>query len=305
MKFNNPPDAKTLHERVKNVLKSAQSVTEAIFTGTANTYGGTSSSEFSEKKKQVLDMLKFNQDMMAELVKVCGSINNFTQSASVNETELANAEKRITNAVNIIGRIVKAMDGIKLSDGGKGIRANCEIMDRISRTVGSFVKVEDRDVKNAKNITDNYIKFLQQVDRTDIKKLQHTDYLMRSWASISRDLKGDFQGLARTINAQIMPMLDKLNKTMEEATKCQNEILSELSKPVTINGGGGGVGASPSGSMPVGSSTSGSGTSGLSGSGTNVGAGAVQPAGSTPKAVSSSSVQQIRSGNTYRSVATI
>ena len=119
-----------------------------------------------------------------------------------------------------------------------GVNARLDIIDRISKTVGSFVKVEAEDVKNSKDLTDNYIKFFKQVDSMDLKKLQHTDWLMRSWASISRDLKGDFEGLAKTINQHIMPMLEKVNETLEKTTKAQQDIINTLSQPVDINGVG-------------------------------------------------------------------
>ena len=139
-----------------------------------------------------------------------------------------------------------------------GVNARLDIIDRISKTVGSFVKVEAEDVKNSKDLTDNYIKFFKQVDSMDLKKLQHTDWLMRSWASISRDLKGDFEGLAKTINQHIMPMLEKVNETLEKTTKAQQDIINTLSQPVDING----VGSTGGSALDFNTSTPGASTPG-------------------------------------------
>lgn len=141
--------------------------------------------------------------------------------------------------------------------------ANLSLIERISDIVGGFTHISEQDVDNSRKVTDNYIRFMQEVDKMDYNKLNVSAWMMRYWASISRDLRGDFEGLSKTINQYIMPMLDNLNKTMDEATKCQHSIIEELTKPVDFSMGGGGM----PGSMPdtgSGSSTGGS-SSGLDG----------------------------------------
>lgn len=189
----------------------------------------------------------------------CGQISKLIEAATFKEIEIDTAQARVQRGVAAIGEIITQMDAITPQQNGQRVRDNCDLIDRISSTVGSFVKVTDNDVTNSKNITENYIKFFKQVDSMDVKKLQHTDYLMRSWASISRDLKGDFEGLATTINQHIMPMLEKVNETLDKTTKCQQEIIAELTKPVDINGGGtSDLSATPSDTNPGGQTPDGS-----------------------------------------------
>ena len=141
------------------------------------------------------------------------------------------------NVVSTMKQLVEGIDDIRYD--ANTMASKLDIIDRISKTIGSFVQVTPEDVKNSKDITENYIKFFKQVDGMDIKKLQHTDWLMRSWASISRDLKGDFEGLAKTVNQHIMPMLEKVNETLEKTTKAQQDIIDIMSQPVDLNNGPG------------------------------------------------------------------
>lgn len=181
---------------------------------------------------------KFNTiiESAKQATTYCGQIQELIKSAMFTEAEIDSTHVRVQRGVAAIGEIITQMDAINPQQNGEHVRDNCDLIDRISSTVGSFVKVTENDVTNSKNLTDNYIKFFKQVDSMDIKKLQHTDYLMRSWASISRDLKGNFEGLAQTINQHIMPMLEKVNETLDKTTKCQREIIAELTKPVDLNG---------------------------------------------------------------------
>lgn len=198
-------------------------------------------------------------ELCTSLEKIPGALvpvaNNIMKLASINEESINSATANGLTVIRATRQMIEELNGFDYND--SGTRARLDIMDRISQTVGSFVKVTDSDVENSKNITENYIKFFKQIDSMDVKKLQHTDYLMRSWASISRDLKGNFEGLAQTINQHIMPMLEKVNETLQKTTQCQQEIIAELTKPVDINGGGGStsLGAPPSTDTPPGQTT--------------------------------------------------
>ena len=167
------------------------------------------------------------------MINAVGSlVNQINSTSEIGFDTLMNSSKFYQRALNEFNDILTNADKIRVDD--LRVRSTMDLLDRISQTVHNFVKVEEKDVKNSKNITDNYIKFLQQVDKMDYQKLNTTAWIMRSWASISRDLRGDFEGLSRTVNQHIMPMLNALNKTMDETTKCQKQIIDELTKPVTF-----------------------------------------------------------------------
>lgn len=161
--------------------------------------------------------------------------NNLMKLNGYKTDDITTAGLTGVKVISTMKQLVEDIDSISCDV--DGVNKRLDIIDRISKTVGSFVKVESEDVKNSKDITENYIKFFKQVDSMDLKKLQHTDWLMRSWASISRDLKGDFEGLAKTVNQHIMPMLEKVNETLEKTTKAQQDIINIMSQPVDLNNG--------------------------------------------------------------------
>ena len=191
-------------------------------------------------------------ELCVSLEKLPGALvpiaNNIMKLVAIKEDEINTSTANGLAVIRATRQMIEELNGFEYND--SGTRARLDIMDRISQTVGSFVKVTDSDVQNSKDITENYIKFFKQVDSMDLRKLQHTDYLMRSWASISRDLKGNFEGLAQTINQHIMPMLEKVNETLQKTTQCQQEIISELTKPVDFNAGGSGMPGSTPGTTP-------------------------------------------------------
>ncbi len=163
--------------------------------------------------------------------------DNILKLLKYSEDEVNQATANCQNIINSIYKVLSDLDKMVLDDAR--VDKRLDLIDRLSDSIAGFTHVTDKDVKNTQDITDNYIKFLKQVDGMDLKKLQHTDWLMRSWASISRDLQGNFEGLARTINQHVMPVLDTLNKTMDEVKECQRQIIEDLTKPVDINGTGG------------------------------------------------------------------
>ena len=232
------PDLASINTKVKQVMSTAAQISFTIFNqdGIGMTGGNAAGIKNQiEDIKARIEFAKAGSDGMGQL---CESFTKIIENSKFDDATVTNTKVKVTSAISAIREIITQMDEIRPESGGDHVKANCELMDRISKTVGSFVQVDAQDVKNSKNITENYIKFFKQVDSMDLKKLQHTDWLMRSWASISRDLKGDFEGLAKTINQHIMPMLEKVNETLEKTTKAQQEIIKVMSQPVDINGAG-------------------------------------------------------------------
>lgn len=223
--------------------------------------------------------VKTAQERVKTLITSANDIANEILNGQYTKTtlNLANfqAIKDYSNTIpGVIQDIAKQIDGIASIPEDK-FKQGLETIRIVDETISGLTRATNEDVKNSKAITENYIRFFKQIENTDLKKLQHTDWLMRSWASISRDLKGDFEGLAKSINANIMPLLEKVNETMEKATECQREIIDELTKPVDIGntgGAGGSFGSMPSftNNTSSGGSQSGAGSYGDLGSGSTV-----------------------------------
>ena len=179
---------------------------------------------------QLGEMVTHGSDAMSQLSDM---INTHFQNSNLNEDIITAKATAYKTSLNEFRQILEMADGME-PDANR-VNTNADLMDRIAKTIGHFVKVTDSDVSNSRRITENYGKFLATVDKMDYQKLNATAWMMKHWASISRDLRGDFEGLARSVNENVMPMLDKLNKTMAEVTKCQQEIINDLTQPVSLS----------------------------------------------------------------------
>ena len=179
---------------------------------------------------QLGEMVTHGSDAMSQLSDM---INTHFQNSNLNEDIITAKATAYKTSLNEFRQILEMADGME-PDADR-VNTNADLMDRIAKTIGHFVKVTDSDVSNSRRITENYGKFLATVDKMDYQKLNATAWMMKHWASISRDLRGDFEGLARSVNENVMPMLDKLNKTMAEVTKCQQEIINDLTQPVSLS----------------------------------------------------------------------
>lgn len=231
------------------------------------------SSILTNQREAFQNMTTLITDGSNVLTQISDMSRKYVENASYSEEDIFDKSRTYKTSLSEFHQILDMASGIEPNP--ELVRSNMNSLDRISQTIGNFVKVSDQDVSNSRRITDNYAKFLMTVDKMDYQKLNTTAWMMRYWASISSDLKGDFEGLARTINQYIMPMLEKLNKTMTEATKCQHTIIDELTKPVDLVTGGSSLSGSntPDTSSPVGptnyTSSGATGSTGESGSATD------------------------------------
>ena len=112
---------------------------------------------------------------------------------------------------------------------------NLQHIDELNKRLRSIVKVTTADVRNAKALTDNYIRFIDKVDAADFRKLRTTEQMMKWWAMLSRSINGNFDSMAQAINEHIMPMLKELQHTMDGVSQVQREIISQLTTTDELN----------------------------------------------------------------------
>lgn len=171
------------------------------------------------------------------------------QAANIDAVAIAQNADNAVAAMYHMFRIIRAAS---FQTDEKQVRSNMDLMDRINQSITGFTHVTTQDVKNSRDLTNNYIAFLTKVNAMDFAKLKTTEQLMKHWADMSKSINGNFQGLAQAINEHIMPALKKLDNTMDESVKVQKQIIEDLAKPIDLsqltNGFAGGPGMS--GSMP-------------------------------------------------------
>ena len=79
----------------------------------------------------------------------------------------------------------------------------------------STVKIDDKQAKNYQTNVKETIELLKQVNRVDLNKLKTFDSTMKHIANLSKSIRGDFQGLAKAINEDLLDALKKLVDVLE------------------------------------------------------------------------------------------
>lgn len=163
------------------------------------------------------------------IVPIIQSMADAIAGLNIDVDKIQSNAARAKESLNYMFSVIKAAS---IPVKNQLVRDNMDLMDRINESITSFTHVSAQDVKNSKDLTDNYIAFLTKVNSMDYTKLKTTEQLMKHWAEMSKSINGNFQGLAQAINEHIMPALNNLNKTMDESMKVQKQIIDDLSKPI-------------------------------------------------------------------------
>lgn len=157
-------------------------------------------------------------DNLAEFVQHLGDLRIGTET------------KRTTD---VLMDCLKAVGETRID--GSNYNQNLQHIDELNKRLRSIVKVTTADVRNARALTANYIKFIDRVDAADFRKLKTTEQMMKWWAMLSRSINGNFDSMAQAINEHIMPMLKELQHTMDGVSQVQREIISQLTTTDEMN----------------------------------------------------------------------
>ena len=164
-----------------------------------------------------LDGLVRNTKSMVEMV------------GEVNALKIGDGLATINRLQTMTSAVVANMRTISTADLDEdSITRRIGLMKALNNYLGSIVQVDDKAVKNTKEITDTYIKFLDRLDKADLQRLQVTERMLRNWADLSQSIRGNFEGFATSINEHIAPLLKDLNMTMDEVRQLQHQIMSDL-----------------------------------------------------------------------------
>ena len=97
-------------------------------------------------------------------------------------------------------------------------------LERLNKIIISLSEVTPNKVKNSKELLNDQMKYLDKINKTDITKLQTTTRMIGHMAELSKSIRGNFQGLAETLNEEIAPLLEKLKELLENLNTNVNNI---------------------------------------------------------------------------------
>ena len=227
--------------RIPAVFAAMHGIVRRVVNATLFDTGWESLIKRGQDATEAVDLAINVLNRYIQMIPLVQQIGTGLESIQIDENVIAaNAEKSL-QALHYMFRIIRAAS---VQVNGDRVYQNMALMDRINESITSFTHVTAQDVKNNKDLTDNYIDFLTKVNSMDMAKLKTTEQLMKHWADMSISINGNFQGLARAINEYIAPVLEDLNKTMGESVKVQKQIIEDLQKPIEVSqlAGGGNVG---------------------------------------------------------------
>ena len=244
------PGIETLGQFARNIIKAAKSISRAVFSmkldidleenaqkqsmtskilsGIAGLFNGITNSVSALGAIPSLALmlgaigsLKTLTIALSEMI----SISIDTEQVKTHLNSLNEIIPLLSESIMIVNRYQPNVDRVS---------KNLELIKKLHEIIPGLTHVTQQDVKNSKDLTDNYIAFLTKVNSMDLAKLKTTEQLMKHWADMSQSINGNFQGLAQTINEHIMPALKHLDKTMDESMKVQKQIIEDLQKPLDV-----------------------------------------------------------------------
>ena len=126
--------------------------------------------------------------------------------------------------------------GIEISKIPTDLESNLQIVDNILKVIKSPISKDA--LSTHKEMIDNYIKFLDKVDRVDIETLRTTERLFKNMAQFSESIHGNFQGLADALNEKIAPLLEELKDLLKEVKPSIEQASKDTQASITYNATG-------------------------------------------------------------------
>ena len=94
--------------------------------------------------------------------------------------------------------------------------ARLKFMERVNQVVKSLGDVTPQQIERSKEMIKHQIAYLDKVNNIDISKLKTSARMVESMAKLSKSIRGNFEGLAESINEDLMPVLKELKEIMEK-----------------------------------------------------------------------------------------
>ena len=141
--------------------------------------------------------------------KTCIKFLNSLADITLDENK-ANAA---TNAVNAVANFISSSN--RAFNNGTAEK-RLKFMERLNTVVTALGNVSPEHVNRSQQIIRAQISYLDKINSIDISKLKTSARMVESMAKLSRSIRGNFEGLAESINEDLMPVLKELKEIMEK-----------------------------------------------------------------------------------------
>ena len=169
---------------------------------------------------------------------------------AVNLTKFNNVKKAIVTALTELSKIkINPANGVvrttlsiysllNLLNNGKILKTSItsvrlSYLERLTKVIKSMAAVTPEEISRSKQLLADQMAYLNKINSTDITKLKTTAKMLESMAKLSASIRGNFQGLASSLNEDIMPLLEKLKELLNELPDKINSGLSNNASQIS------------------------------------------------------------------------
>lgn len=200
-----------------------------------------------------LDSLRDEQNWMVErttehMNKVDGILNLVTGMAdkfkSVVELKITpeKVSEKVRSIFSAVDTLVEILNNNQYADLSTDEFTDkyttfLDVITNINDSMSDMAKVSATDVNNQKKLLANYGDFLTKVNAVDIEKVKTTADMFGQMARFSESVSGDFDNIAKSINENLMPVLEELKKVMQEMDKTLEQGFANTSASIGAAGG--------------------------------------------------------------------
>lgn len=166
---------------------------------------------------------------LAQIAEHLKTINEITGLEGV-EKKASNLLKVASNVVNVLKTGIEDVD-IDADD----VMEKMVAAEKMADVVTKFVKLDDKYINNSTKATENFVKFIDKVNTTDLSKINATAKLFQNMSKFSESIRGNFEGLADALNEKIAPLLEELKDLLSDIPNTINTSSDKISQTVVNN----------------------------------------------------------------------
>ena len=206
---------KQISAKVEEVVKCANAVIDNIFSN--DVLSNVTNSDNYKLRRIITCFTSFSN-----LTKMVGSMDSNMVVGAIRN--LKNMQSVNHNALYILSYIQKQTYNYDT------ITRTLDLLERFNEVTKDFVDVDSDDVRRSKELTDNYIKYIDKINGIDLENLKTTERLFANMAKFSESINGDFDKLAESLNERIAPLLEELKNLMSQMPSHINKASSDQQK---------------------------------------------------------------------------
>lgn len=216
-------DRGKITKNTEAVCQTADAVSQCVL-GRKNPIKGNSDGPLGKVLRWLFPALAEAIDMMTKMKWVSGimsTVGVVKQVADVlmqllklpDVTRVKPKVQTVCNTADEIVAMVTSRPGVSTWEDAK---SRISWMRRINETVKEMSRINPTALNKSKRALAGHIALIKKINEVDVAKLETAAKMFQHMSEFSRSIKGNFVALAKTINEDLMPVLEELKKIMEQ-----------------------------------------------------------------------------------------